>query len=219
MSGATGSGWAGSGTTLDPYALVFDGVDDLVTLPAALDTFGASSFTWEAWLETTANMQFGTLISESTDGNPSQLGLALNYNSFMLYGYDSSGWGSGFSSWNGAVTINDGHPHHILASTVAQVTSIYCDGVPVSFDWSAHTMLTPNVLTIGAWRLNSGYILNYFPGSIPAARIYPFALTAAQVAQNYAAGPNASAGVWGDGVTPGAVLELVAAYGNAFVGG
>jgi hypothetical protein len=59
----------------------------------------------------------------------------------------------------------------------------------------------------------------YLPGSVAAARIYPFTLTAAQVAQNYAAGPQASAGVWGDGVTPGAVLELVAAYGNAFVGG
>jgi hypothetical protein len=56
-------------------------------------------------------------------------------------------------------------------------------------------------------------------GGIIAARIYPFALTPTEIAAQYAAGPQASAGVWGDGVTPGAVLELVAAYGNAFVGG
>jgi hypothetical protein len=110
---------------------------------------------------------------------------------------------------------NDGLFHHYVASWDGSLLHLYVDGVSVG---------TPLPIVSGTratYNTTIGYLPGYghFGGSIAAARIYKACLNGTQVTANYNAGPNASAGVWGDGVTPGAVLELVAAYGNAFVGG
>jgi hypothetical protein len=91
---------------------------------------------------------------------------------------------------------------------------LYFDGVLVDSSGTVSTITQDKL-----WVACDNGLGDFSPITVPSHRIYLSALTAPQVADNFAAGPQASAGVWGDGVTPGAVLELVAAYGNAFVGG
>ena len=214
MAGTTASGWAGSGTTADPYRLVFDGVDDEV------DVIGLStgtSWTYEVWYIQPAaspgeHALMGGGVSATTYENPPGIQLGVNYGRVHVV-MVTAGWADNVDSGYGP-TACDGLPHHLLATCDASLVRLYLDNVLVGTPFAPSAAPGMSMVQIG-----QGLQQGWFPGSIAVARICPFALNAAQVAQNFAAGPQASAGVWGDGVTPGAVLELVAAYGNAFVGG
>ena len=181
MAGTPASGWAGSGTAADPYRLVFDGVNDYVAVPS-LDSAGTQVFTYEAWINTT-NINHQTIIRES--------GTIAYARIFMLDGgqpeavvcNDAGTTAEAYSA--GAASLSNGSWHHVVWSCGGGYGQIYVDGAsvgsPVALPGGATTLTTT---VIG----NAPGSTTIFAGFIAVARIYPFALTADQVAQNYAAG-------------------------------
>jgi hypothetical protein len=218
MAGTTASGWAGSGTTADLYRLVFDGANDFVALPA-IAACSLTAFTYEVWALMPAAPSFTVIIAEGNSATTDSLAEMYTKSDGSLGFYTDNDSDSGGSEMASATSVCDGRWHHLIVEYDGTSRVRYEDGVHYGTNQVfAKGTITVNQAAVGSQRCQTTPAY-FFPGAIAVARIYPFALSAAQVAQNYAAGPNASAGVWGDGVTPGAVLELVAAYGNAFVGG
>jgi hypothetical protein len=215
FSGDISSGWAGSGTFPAPFILVLDGagynyVDCGVGVSAAFN----ADFTLELRLVIPlgGSATYQCIASAFNNGTLG-VDLGINTGAPKLYMRGTGAYPIAFST-----DLRDSTMHHLLYSVTPSGAIAYLDNVVEA------TVSGQSWAPINAWnsfqlgrRPDSGtYPLT---GSICVVRLYPFALNPTQVAQNFAAGPQASAGVWGDGVTPGAVLELVAAYGNAFVGG
>ena len=205
--------WAGSGTTADPYRLVFDGVDDVVSVPAT-QYVTTGVFSIETWFKTPISVPaYPFMWAEEGTGGVRIADLYLD--SGVL---SAALWGTSQVAISSGVTCNDGAFHHAVFTGDGVNMRLYCDGVlrggPTAFPTGAiHTCVT---FTIGGLDM----VVNCpWLGSIALVREYPTTLTAAQVAQNFAAGPQAASGVWGDGVVSGPVVELVAAYGAAQVGG
>jgi hypothetical protein len=195
MAGTTASGWAGSGTTNDPYRLVLDGVDDKVVCPA-VHAFDGAAFSYESWAAFTSPDNVEILSEGSTSGAYCLIEVVTG-GAVRL----QSAIGGGSAGVTNPATTNDGLWHHYGASWDGSLMRFYVDGVSVG---------TPKAIASGTRTTNNttiGYLPDWghFGGSIPAARIYPFALSPTEIAAQYAAGPNAKA------PTAGAVLELVAA--------
>jgi hypothetical protein len=211
--------WAGSGTIVNPYSVVFDGVNDRVAL-SPLRSGDCGIFTHEAYVKIASPPPTqATIICELR-----LVGSVYNYCELTIlptgYVQEITLRGAGSFNINGTTNVCDGAIHHILCTSDGGYVNLYIDGIlqagPILILGYLFTALYASV---GCEQYGASSYDIFLPGSIFIARVYPFALNASQVAQNFAAGPQGASGVWGDGVTPGAVLELVAAYGNAFVGG
>jgi len=152
--------------------------------------FGLEDFTLEAWVRTTNNNHNGKIINKGQSGS---------------FPEGSKGWSLRYISGQIGVSISDGSSFtsvyvsppavntwvHIVASIdrTADIVSLYIGG---EFQASTSTASVGDIsqpsgeITIGS--LNRGIygsISEYFLGDIGEVRIYPRALTAAQVFQNY----------------------------------
>jgi prepilin-type N-terminal cleavage/methylation domain-containing protein len=187
MAGTTASGWVGSGTGGDPYRAKFDGVDDYVSLPA-LNVSPNKTFTLESWVYTPTSAPVGAwdMIYEESfipgNGATSVLAVFDTAHAGFYMRDDVNAWGT--SATPSAVC--DGLLHHIVGVANGANLITYIDGVGyVGSIVPAGGMVT--TLSRLGQQTNGTYS---YHGSIVAIRIYPFALTATQVVQNYAAGPN-----------------------------
>ena len=221
QAGTTASGWAGSGTTADPYRLVFDGVDDYVALPL-LGELPTKLLTHEAWIKTTSVGDEVVLGETHNSGAPAS-------DLYVL-----AGGRVGFNIWNDAGTqisvsatenYHDGAWHHLVGTCDGSLMHCYWDGVEIGTPAAPPSgVITVADITLGQFAALNGYC---FAGSIAVARIYPFALSAAQVAQNYAAGiPTIQVAGSGSGLlnglgagTPAVVLQAVNGAGSALLWG
>jgi hypothetical protein len=177
------SGWTGSGTLADPHRLVFDGTSDYVALPD-LSAAEDKSFTYEAWFST-AGTGLGTivpLVFECTSGaEVPALALCALEDGRLSGFFASSGWS--FTGVYGTPAVTDEALHHAAFVCDGSYLRLYQDGVQVGGDVAVPAdAFTVNKTGIGSW---AGHVGSF---DLPVARIYPFALTPAQVAQNYAAG-------------------------------
>ena len=183
------SGWAGTGAAGDPYRLVEDGIDDYVGLPF-LNATGGKVFSLEAWVYTPASAP-GNYIFAVGEMGPTvttyplaTLGVQNASGRAFIYYRDSASH-TIYTYGPGTVNICDAGLHHLVATSDGTTVYVWMDGV------RGISGTPPSVATVmNASRVGEG-ANNQYPwlGSIAAARIYPFSLTAAQVAQNYAAGP------------------------------
>jgi hypothetical protein len=181
ISGAT---YAGLGTTASPYRLVFDGVDDYVSLPAAVSP-GLSDFTLEVWAS----------IAATADNHGLLIGYEYN---------DAGGWGiychedfvAGFVTPTGfadrklvAISMANALRHYVVTFDRDGLAIPYANGVAGT---------TVDISSTAALNLSAAGVLGEYSGwfaSIEEAcvRVYHGILTPAQVAQNYAVGT-----VWND---------------------
>jgi len=178
--------WGGAGTTGDPYKLVFDGVDDYVVLPN-LGVTSSGMFTYEAWARF-SNTGYQTLLSE---GNLSTLG-AYTYLAVRDTGAINGGLLSdtGVSqSRSGTVNLCDGELHQFVAVFEPTTYRLYADGLLASADGGYSGSITTTGASVGVIRRSTSGFWYFTRAGISLARIYPYALTASQVAANYAAGP------------------------------
>ena len=184
FAGTTSSGWAGTGTLADPHRLVFDGSSDFVACPD-LSACEDKTFTYEAWIvdSTGTSGDSRVAISEWADADAPLAWLGLGTTGIPAFSMFGNAW-SNQTEVNSNVAVNNGQPHHLVGTCDATTARLYVDatekGAPAS---ATSVVLTGCVNTmVGKWATG------WFPGGIMAARIYPFALTPAQVAQNFAAG-------------------------------
>jgi len=187
----TASGWAGSGTSADPYRLVFDGTNDYVAVPT-LHACDDKVFTYEAWfMRSGAPSATGDVVGEAnsassntypyariyigTDGKPHLIVVDANVASVNI---------------GGPASVCDGAPHHVVGTGDGTYARLYVDGALVA----GPTALPPGSMatgwtTVGVSRQSSVPYYNYYlSGGLAVARIYDRTLSDAEVATNRAAG-------------------------------
>ena len=199
------SGWDGSGTIADPHRLVFDGANDYVAIPD-LSAAENKAVTYEAWIKANPIPSGNhAIIYESTSGNAPVVSMYLNPGGYLEGQVWPAGWTGGVGI-SGA-EVDDGLMHHcaMTISGSGGVLYLYVDGVRYG-----PSSAVPSSAGLNETRL-SGSVGGYVDGGVVVARIYPFALTPTQVAQNYAAGylwpPDASPG--GPGIyTTGPYIKI-----------
>lgn len=189
FAGNTSDGWAGSGTAIDPYTLVFNGTSAYVSPPNLAVSSG--TFTFEAWIKFTSTASGLNIISEgnSAGSNPfTQIntGVSGADGKIRIQMRNNAGTTTNVAS---VANYNDSNWHHVVGCNDGTNMHLYTDGAEVGTPVAAPAgPYTENQTRIGA----RGYTTPafYFAGSMSVARIYPFALSATQAATNFAAGPN-----------------------------
>lgn len=177
------SGWAGSGTLADPHRLVTDGLDDWVSVPDVSACEG-SAWSYEVWVNTSDDAAANRcLITEMASGTAPVTSLFFGVSGTVGIGQWEAGWGD-YSGLGSSVALNDGLWHHLVGTGNATTMELYVDGVSQRTGGYVTQLSMTGVN--GCMVFGGG--LGPYPGSAAVARIYPFALTPAQVAQNYAAG-------------------------------
>lgn len=180
------SGWTSGGKF--NKALVFDGTNDYVTVPAntALSP-GTGSFSLSAWIKTSAS-PVGTKAIIRRDTNVTTtptytLNLnGSNYADFTIHD------GTNQYSATGSTALNDGNWHHLAGVRNSQTAMIYLfvDGKQVAANTASATAdITVNgTLEIG----HDAFINQLFNGSIDEAKYYPIPLSKEEVSLDYNAG-------------------------------
>jgi len=175
--------WAGAGTVDDPYRLAFDGGDDLIALPD-LGACEDKVFTYEVWASVSGNDSACTLICESiVNPNSTAARLEVNAGGYLqavMFDNDSA---LGYRT--SPLQVNDGVLRHMLLVCDGANGQLYADGAPAG---AAFALPGGSVSTLFSTVGMQPYGSTYLTGSALVARVYPFALTPEQVAQNYAAG-------------------------------
>jgi len=195
------SPWAGTGMAADPDRVVFDGTNDYVALPD-LGVAEDKICTYEAWIAGGAQVDTMPGIVEEYGGGNVALYIDHTTGYPYAYMYDDSADSVDIAK---EVNVLDDEIHHIVAVFDGTNAVVYVDKFPGST-----AALPADTVTLTHTRIGAGSV-HFFTDSILAARMYKgIAFTSAQVAQNNAAGPQASSAIYGSGVVPGATVELVA---------
>lgn len=148
------------------------------------EIIGNSPFSGEEWVyatSTSANCAMSYGVQAGAAG-PAEA-RNMNYFSPQGYGGFSANYGSSDVGWNPATTTG----WHYLAWTYDGTTlRIYQDGVANTTTGGGPMNTLSSLLTVGCQDDNSAYFVGY----VASARIESGVLTANQIAQNYATGPN-----------------------------
>lgn len=171
----TGTPWA-----TGPDRLALDGTNDHVSVPGA--NLGSGSFSWEFWVrpDTIASAWYRSLLKHET--YPTN-GLRI--------GFKPSGWRPWTSQDGGTLNPPD---------WASPLSTVAANHIVVTYDaatnrwWgyhngAAHDFGTGTYVETTGPALIGRAIQEYYDGDVYAVRRYSCALTAAQVAQNYHAGP------------------------------
>jgi len=180
----TASGWAGSGTLANPHRLVFDGSSDYVVTSA----FSQASNQWsvEAWLQVNSAPPAQRMPASHGSWNTRGWYFSL-VNNLRLSMFINRAGSNVEISLTGNLVL--GQLTHVVfvCDNVGLTGTWYVGGAgqtPVALG-SAMVLPTSVALNVGTYNASASYNVAQ---SVPAFRYYPFALTPAQVAQNYAAG-------------------------------
>jgi hypothetical protein len=167
---------------------------------ASLDV--ANNFSISVWAKTVASD--GVAIAKWSAGTAQRsYALVCETNSKLWLSTD----GASFEAEAGSVTINDGVWHHIVVVLVSGVASFYTDGqfdVDRTFSGQSTALVGTSTLRIGDE--TSGEIGSTFDGKIAFPKIYNRALSATEIAAEYAKGAKALTSTnWGARETSAAV--------------
>ena len=185
--------------TGDPQtATGFDGQSGLVS--AASSVTGPQTYSVEAWFKTTSNTG-GKLIGFGDN----QTGMSGNYDRHIYMMNDGQ---LVFGNWTGQTetietpqVYNDGQWHYLVATLGPSGMALYVDGQLTGTNPTTSAQTYSGYWRVGGDNLN-GWNLDpwggnsqgttepysfYFAGTIGDVAVYPFALSAAQVATHYAA--------------------------------
>jgi hypothetical protein len=184
MAGTTDSGWAGAGTGADPYRCVFDAVNDHVNLGTAMAAIYSSKvFSIEAW------------ASFPLDSAPNQAVVMAHDDAFANAIDIRLGGGTPYATMIcGGASVNtniatvghtdDGLMHHYVATADGTYLRFYVDGdlqkAPVAISANAFGTITVSRVGSDGWYSKAIW-------ACATARVYPVALTADQIRQNYLA--------------------------------
>ena len=165
----------------------FDGTDDYISGSSPI-LFGTDTGSIEAWISTlNTSTPGGAVYSESQAGDNTYWGHLRIHGGKPRFVIDDD---SVVPEIEANVTVSDGAWHHIVVTGDGSNYAMYVDGVsytPSYINGSGYKWFndTPGLTTYTIGALERASIGNYFTGAIGEVRIYPRALTAAAVFQNY----------------------------------
>jgi hypothetical protein len=185
FDGTATSGWQGGGSACDPYRLVFDGVNDAVSIPAGsvAELQTASAQTAEMWFQMAATENQYEYLLEWLLGRGSSNGMSLSVLNGQLQVYQARNL-----FWVPVATLTPGTWYHVAAVKTPGELRIYLNGTRV------YTSIFPvygaqiTEITLGASNFRGpGVFGEYLHGAIAQAAIFQGALSDGQVAADYAA--------------------------------
>jgi hypothetical protein len=181
------SGFANNGTLINGPtfntgsngSIVFDGVDDYITLPNGL-LLGTGDFTVNQWIKTDITEKGGTTFGNYPSGN---LQIFFGYNYIGLWLGNNSTY-LGISPWNVVLPEFTTQSVMITATRSGTTTYFYINGEIKKTGSSSTTIGTPSsIFRIGD---NSNSTSGeQFKGNIYLTQTYNRALTAQEILQNY----------------------------------
>ena len=187
------------GAIISNNAVVLNGSDGYVNLPNNLCT-GMTSLSFEAWVTESGSAAWARLFDfgNSSGGEDAQGG-GTSY-MFVAWPGGSGNYLRASYRLPGAAEMlldvsprpTQGFAHHFVWTQdgVSNVARIYLDGV-LTGTYANFTATPADVgPTVNDWLGRSQYNDPYFKGSIDEFRIYDFALSAEQIASNFALGPD-----------------------------
>jgi hypothetical protein len=159
----------------------FNGSTDFLTIPTINLGNGNLPWTVSAWVKTTTDatgLGQGSILS-NLSGGPVYSALCVNSGKIAYWTYQNSAWAQKLGV---GTTVNDNNWHLLTWVNNSNSTmAMYVDGVLDSNVANSTSGNNNPVDTIGnSWNAK-------FAGSIPAIQVYNVALTAEQVALNFAA--------------------------------
>lgn len=163
--------------TIGSGAYVFDGVNDIITLPA-IDATGTKTFS--AWVN--ANKWTSSLIQLANGGSDY---LVVNVYSNDILASANANNGASARTTDGSMTLNSWH-HIAVTKTTSDITAIYIDGVDRTI--ASTTYITTSALNVIGRNYDGGAFDYYFGGAIDDVAIYSRALSAEEIKQIYLAG-------------------------------
>jgi hypothetical protein len=181
LSGRGNTGTLTNGPTYSNGAIVFDGVDDIVSIPDSDVLDITTSISLESWIYATKSTGIQNVICKSS----------FSQNNSYIYPRTDDGWTTAtfylgvptFTTLIASWPSRDAW-HHTVATYDGATMKIYIDGVLSNSKNQTGTISTnTNSLTIGD---QPGYG-EYYGGRVSGAKIYNRALTASEVQQNFSA--------------------------------
>jgi hypothetical protein len=159
----------------------FNGSTDFLTIPTISLGNGNLPWTVSAWVKTTTDatgLGQGSILS-NLSGGPVYSAMCVNSGKIAYWTYQNSAWAQKLGV---GTTVNDNNWHLLTWVNNSNSTmAMYVDGVLDSNVANSTSGNNNPVDTIGnSWNAK-------FAGSIPAIQVYNVALTAEQVALNFAA--------------------------------
>lgn len=190
LSGAGNNGTLVGGPTFSSNQIVFDGVDDQVTLSGGISI--PNNFTYEMWCRPTTTHEIDALgsiygghsgqryIIGTTYVDIGNAGAAVSIGTNGISTYEYSDFDMMPSMLVQATTISSTSPTHVVVVYSSKQPSLYINGVYVS---TGNTSGWPNVylnsISIGLGDYGA------YQGSIYKMRAYNRSLSQAEVLQNY----------------------------------
>jgi hypothetical protein len=211
----------------DDKAVSCNGIDSILAIPNPGGVSGsltAGGFSFECWVK--AHTQVGTPGSKEFIAQPFYYAPTRQYvDAFVLYMNNSPGTAyvaalitdinanQAFATSSAAgYYIDDGLPHHIVATVTNTTLTLYIDGASRGTASTASvTGQLPNPLGwfIGGNPYDAAFV---WDDSIDEVALYNTALSAARVLAHYNAGKNAASGAWGAQTTDvriGSILDAI----------
>jgi len=181
-SGRDNNGTLVNGPTFNSANLgsvVFDGVDDYITLPNGLLS-GTGDFTVNQWIKSDSNELGGTIFGNYPSGN---LQLFFGYNFIGMWLNNNSTY-LGTSPWNTTLPEFTTQPVMITALRSGSTTYFYINSSLKKTGSSSSSIGTSsNIFRIGDNSNNSSS--EQFKGGVYSTQIYNRALSADEVSQNF----------------------------------
>jgi len=198
-------------------AAAFNGTSSSVTLPANLVTDSTDEAVGLWFKMPSGSTSGGVLFSADNQPLSNSTGYTSDHEPVLYVGTDGYLRGE---FWTGSVKpittttkVNDGNWHYAVLSAGNSTQTLYLDGKAVGTLTGAIDNLNESLDTVGAgfwtsWTAVSGNT-GYFTGDIGQVAFYPQPLPATQVAEQYALGTGASAGLTQVTLPSGKVYESV----------
>jgi hypothetical protein len=173
--------------TSTDFALTFNGINQYASVAnqQIIPTSLAATFTVEAWVYiTSANPQYGTIVSQG--GDPNQFYLKYSGGSFIMY---RNGWSGEYNCGPGV--LNSWTHIAVVIGTTAQ--TCYIDGqLSASFSNNTPSSIGNNYFMIGQWSQAISNSSPYFGGQVDEVKIWSTDRSASIQTDMQTYNPNAS---------------------------
>lgn len=186
------SGWVGTGGVVAPYAIQCDGTDSYFYVSnGIIDADAAWSAEVWCFVPTTLASNRTVWCTYPTSNENATIVITIYSSTGIatLYWFNDA-----YTPYEvtGGADLRNGR-HHLVATFGSGTARLYVDGSSVGTPATPAGTTTNNTVLVGAHSSGTSPKDNFWPGNIATARLYSRALSAAEVAQNYAAGVNATA--------------------------